>query len=324
MDATQDLTDEQQAKLMKFLQPQEAGQIGPSVVPAESVPQETSSDDTADAKDTHLTPEVNDSTDGKIVDSHPGVQPEELTPYLKNQEVQSDRWGPDKEAAVMDRITKGYKSPGFIASEGLAGLGDAIMQGVARAGSGNFLNNIQRNKEANINNARETSKSLDESNLKHLAEKRGLEGMSSKTPLGASETPMLSAVLQKMGYPPDKIEGMLKNPMAAKAALGPMADIFSATMKAQLEAELKKMELGMQAQNLSLTHEEKSRQLALDKLKEEKDAADKLSNPLTHPFSAWAARKKQEEAAGLMPSHGVPDLGSTFNGQKVMSVKRIK
>ena len=57
-------------------------------------------------------------------------------------------------------------------------------------------------------------------------------------------------------------------------------------------------------------------------LKENQEAS---KHWIAHPFKAAAARDRLAGGAGgNTPAHGVPDLGDTFNGEKVVGVKKIK
>ena len=55
-------------------------------------------------------------------------------------------------------------------------------------------------------------------------------------------------------------------------------------------------------------------------LKEDEEAS---KHWISHPFKASEARSRVASGSSGS-SHGIPDIGSTFNGQKVISVKRIK
>lgn len=190
-------------------------------IPQSSIPANNPSD----------TSEGNDADNEKVASSHPGTQADELTPYLKQLETNVDKFGPEQEAQVMNSLRQGYKKPGFIASEGLAGLGDSIMQGVARAGQGNALNTIERNKEMALTQAPEEMKQLREGNLQGMKEKMALEGMSGATPLGASQLgpsmflvkqmfPDMSAAEQaKMAQNPAALQAMLPQGVSLKEAL---------------------------------------------------------------------------------------------------------
>lgn len=224
------------------------------------------------------TTDSNDAGNEKVESSHPGLQSDELTPYLKGQEAQLDKWNPDKEAAVMQHLQEGYKKPGFLLAEGAAGLGDAIMQGVARAGSGNFLNTVEKNKENAIKNASDQLTHLDESNLKHMGVKQGLEAMRPGSALNKSATPVLEATLKAMGIPEADIPKFLSNPNEARKAIETLKEVIPAKDKVKIENELKIIELRMQEANLAQTHKERSTQQALEEKKNEGEAAKTLAN----------------------------------------------
>lgn len=200
-----------------------------------------------EATDAHLTEESNDADTEKVADAHPGTQPDELTPYLKNEEAKVDKWGPEQEAAVMQHLLKSESSPGMALAKGAAGLGDAIMQGVARAGPGNFLSTME-NREQNINKTvGELTPRLREANLKGMEIKEGLEGQSPKTPLGAANLPALRAVGGAYGMTPAQVDALAKsNPKAAMQMLEKYGEFASGKMKASIEQEMKMLEIQLQ------------------------------------------------------------------------------
>lgn len=236
------------------------------------------------------TPDKNDADNSKVADSHPGLQPSDLEGYIKGQESQLDKWGPDKEAAVMQNVTEGYKKPGYIASEGLAGLGDAIMQGVARAGPGGSLNAVMRNKENAIKNTGDQISRLQEGNMKQMAAKQSLEAMRPGSALSKSATPVLEATLKAMGIPDDQIPKFLSNPNEARRAIETLKEVIPAKDKIKIENELKLMELRLQEANINATHAEHSAQQDIERGKTRSEAA-----------KALLARGPLDKAASLVP-----------------------
>lgn len=212
----------------------------PTVAPA--------TDDTPSAADTHLTPAENDFDEDKIVDSHPGVQPSELTKYLKSEESKVDQYGPEQERAVMESLLKSHGSPGASLAKGAAGFADAVMQGVAEAGQGNFLNSIEQNEAKNDKLVSELTPRLREANLKGMGIKEGLEEQSPETPLGSANLPALRAIGSAYGLTPDQVGALAKsNPKAAMAMLDKYGEFASQKMKNQIEQEMKMLEIQLQA-----------------------------------------------------------------------------
>lgn len=249
------------------------------------------------AFDTNETPVKNDADSTKVVDSHPGLQPNDLQGYIGQQQGQLDKWSPDKEAAVIQNVSEGYRKPGFIASEGLAGLGDAIMQGVARAGPGQSLNAVMRNKENAIKNTSDQFAHLQEGNTKNMAAKMALDKMNPNSALSKSATPILEATLRSMGIPEDQIPKYLSNPEEARKAIEVLKEVIPAKDKVRIENELKMMELRLQEANMNATHAEKKVQQGIEKGKSEQDALKELGgmswyNRALHPGIAGSLKQK--------------------------------
>lgn len=66
-----------------------------------------------------------------------------LMNYFKEQSGLLDKYGPDKQAAANKAINKAQYSPLGAIDQAVGGFADALMQGVARAGKGDVLSNIQ-------------------------------------------------------------------------------------------------------------------------------------------------------------------------------------
>lgn len=296
---------------------------GKPLAPASPTPVVPSNPDMAQT-DTSIS-EVNN--DDKIQDSHPGHKPDDLTNYVKGQESQLDKYGPEQEQEVIDSILKSQGSAGNRFARAGAGLGDALM-GVAGKSSPGFLNSLE-NREAGQNKmALESVPTLAKMNAEKMAGKERLEGMTSSTPLGASMTAPLAAFFERVGVPKSEIPGLLKNPAAARSVIEPFAQVMSADEKIKMETMLRQLEISQRGTQIQSEVENRKAQ---QKLEEEKQKSQSLTEYAKMP---WYSRimhpgisselEKQSGLAKEEPSHGVPDLGSTFNGQKVTSVKRIK
>jgi len=116
-----------------------------------------------------------------VADSHPGTTPDELkvaglqdllTPpsaqsnYFDQQRQQTQQFGPDTQLALL----KAQNGLGMGFAKAGAGLADAIMQGVARAGTGKFSENLNASNKATA----EALPSLQGANLKQMAAVKGV------------------------------------------------------------------------------------------------------------------------------------------------------
>jgi hypothetical protein len=193
-----------------------------------------------------------DNNDERIQDSHPGHQPEDLAGYVKGQEAQIDKYGPEQEKAVINNILQSQGSAGNRAARGFAGLGDAIMGVAGKTGPG-FLNSLE-NREQNQNKmALESIPQLQGMNEKNMAAKQALEGLTSTSPLGASQTPGITAILKQLGIPDSEIPKIVQNPAAAKAILEPMVTYGSEKEKTKAAMILKEIEVAQQQAQLAAT-----------------------------------------------------------------------
>lgn len=200
-------------------------------------------------------PNEEENTDARITDSNPGHEPDKLAQYVQNQQGQIDKWGPDKQAALMQHLQEGYRKPGYVIAKGGATLADAIMQGVARAGSSGNLAAIDERENQNLNRAAEMGKSLNEQNISNLGAKRSLESMTSSTPLGGAQS-KAAQFLAKQLYPnisPEKLAEIGSNPQALTAILPAGVDLKKALAEIENTAAYRKAELGLQGATLENT-----------------------------------------------------------------------
>ncbi len=303
------LNDDENKKLSDFLTPQSPT---PPLTPGEDIGSE--------------------NDDSKTVDSNPGHSPQDLEGYIASQTAQIDKYGPEQEKAVMDSIVKGRGSLGRGVSHAGATFADALMQGVAGAGNPGFAKNLDEN-QARVDEMRLKEPQVEQAmNAQNMGAKEKLAGMTSSSPLGASMTAPLAAFFKRVGVPESEIPKMLANPAAARGVVEPFAAVMTAEDKMKMETMLRQLELGQRDEQIRGTLANQEAQTALDKSKQEQDALKTISNqgPLDSILhNRWTSEGKAlREKAGLdkpeEPSHGIPDLGETFNGHKVIGVKRIK
>lgn len=230
--------------------------------------------------------------DEKIMDSNPGHAPEDLANYVRGQQAQIDKYGPEQEKAVIDNILKSQNSIGTRIGRGANTFADAVMRGVAGAPS-DFLQNFnqQRNEEnAMLANEIPTLQNL---NMQNMAAKERLEGMTSTSPLGASQVAPLAAFFKKVGVPEKDIPAILANPSAARSVVEPFAALMTNEQKLQMESLLKSLELNQRSSEFE----------ASNKLDEEKRKQEALESVAKMPW--WShitnrpALKAMKEQAGL-------------------------
>lgn len=263
--------------------------------------------------------------DERIQDSHPGNQPEDLLANdIQGKITQSQKYGPDQEQAVLDNIMKSQGSLGNRLSRAGAGLGDAIM-GVAGKQSPGFLNSLE-NREAGQNKmALDSIPALSALNKEKMGEKQALEGMTSSTPLGKATAQAYQKVFKQLFPQMSQAEltMLTKNPSIAAKIFPDMAPIIDKQVQNELKKEQIEATIGNQKQQRELEERKTKMEAAKDVM-----AGSKI--PFVGPTHTekLAASRTLGQLAGGSPepsqSHGIPDLGSTFNGHKVIGVKRIK
>lgn len=145
----------------------------------------------------------------KIVPSHPGLTADEIKTYLDQQRGQIDKYGPDAEAAVMDDIRKKMHGGLNTAAHGMAGMSDAIMQGVARAGSGQAEARLNEREENEARNRLTAAQHEGTLNLETLKAKEGLDQMDPNSGLGRAMLSTWGPLMDKLGIPKDKQATMM-------------------------------------------------------------------------------------------------------------------
>jgi hypothetical protein len=299
------LDPDQLQQLYKFIQPpamaqgmamQNAG--APSTPPAGGAPPPPT--DIAQAGETAT--KGDQDTDTKIADSHPGLAPGALDSYIQGQEKGVDKFGPDKQAAVMDMIAKQNNSLGNRIGRGGSAFADAIMQGVARAGNPGFLKSYDDRQKTLADRAIEGGKSLNEQQQTGLKEKQGLEEMSPATPLGASNLPMLQSVAKMYGMSPSAVASLAKtNPKTAIDMLNKVGEFATGKMKAEVEQELKILEIQVQQANAQAMQgiARSGKDIEAKKEQTEKDKAILGAGSPLNPFNPVTHQQKKAALSDL-------------------------
>lgn len=213
--------DDKQKSLMDFLQPpgmqqglNTAQAMGIGAPPAGGSPPPP-----AVLTQKPLAPESEDENDNpeedksNIVDSHPLAQ---LPNYIQQQEQQVDKYSPDKQQAVLDHIQQEQTGLGTRLGRAGSTLADAIMQGVARAGPSDFRKTYDDNLLNRNKMQAAALPQLQEMNAKNMGAKERLEGMTSSTPLGASEAVAAKLVAKDLfpGKTEAEYDQLSQNPSA--------------------------------------------------------------------------------------------------------------
>lgn len=305
--------DDQNKQLMNFLQ---SG--GPSTPPAGGgIPPPPPTDIAPIANVPHGTNDTDPAT--KVADSHPGLQPGDLPSYVQGQEKQVDKYGPDQQKAVMDMIAQQQGGLREGIGRRMTGLGDDLIQISGKGNPGHLANYTERENQV-ANRAANVGKDLNTQNLEGLKTKEGLEGLTSTSPLGASESKPAMFLAKQLwpNIPPKVLQSIGQNPRALSGILGPGVDLNKALAEIQSTAAYRQAEIGMQKATLENTASnqktqagiaEQARQTEAQRMQTEKDKAIANGSPI--PFVGPSHAEKQSALGRLSSGPGGAPQGAS-------------
>lgn len=223
-----------------------------------------------------------------------------LNQLLSQQKEGLGKYGPEQQMAVQKALIEGRTGLGPSLARAGGGLADAIMQGVARAGPSHFQENItnQQNQLAG-----EQMGTMKEAQAGKMAQMKAQMQLSQEDP----NSPLSKIAQQAEG--PTLISLGAKKEDVAKMPASLIGDFLA--KKVTLTEALARIQQEGTYQRGMLAN----KQQELDEKKNEFETGHPIMNAL---FG------KDQAASSSEGAHGIPDLGSTFNGQKVIGVKKIK
>lgn len=199
---------------------------------------------------------------------------------------------------------------------------------------GDTFGNVGQAKAGQTPSGFTTQKTL--SDMNETSKKSQLDNLTqsiANDPMSSTSKMAQMTLMQSMGIKPGDPRAARIQSMSARAITGIMPQMNDA-VKAQIDREKASVEekhLQAELGNQDLARKTAAENAAREDRKVNIDAAqDVLKNtssirdfiPGNGPRDA--ARHTLEQGMSNGPSHGVPDLGSTFNGHKVTKVTRIK
>lgn len=183
------------------------------------------------------------------------VQPETVVPtntqgtsdYVNQQQAAIGKYGPEQQLAVEQAIRKGQNSPGSLVGQGLAGLGDAIMQGVGRTGNPGFLKGVQERQQAQGAQQLGAYQRAGTQNMQQVEAKQKLDAIDPKSGLSQSKQNDYAPLLSKLGYSKSAISNLSANGIDSAVSL------MTQFGGKQIEMMIKQFELGLEAQKVKET-----------------------------------------------------------------------
>lgn len=240
----------------------------------------------------------------------PTMNPSDIASYLGKQGQSLEKFGPDKQMALQQQLNARKDSLGYKSGDALSGFADALMQGVSRAGNSNFKGQYETQENQYAQDQMNTLRGANEAQGKNTEAKMTLDKMNPNSVLSKTAQGTYAPLFQELGYPPGKLNGMsaanIDNALQLMAVYGGK-EIEAKIKKYELDIERTRTEAALANTQSETSHRKDQERFERDKLKAE------------HPFLSMTGGLDGEESFG-----GVPSVGGTFNGEKVMRVTRVK
>jgi hypothetical protein len=174
----------------------------------------------------------------------PNVQPDDIAGYLSSKRKAMNQFGAEDRMNLQNSLNKRRNSFGYKATEGLKGLADSIMMGVAGAGNPGWQQQFQQGEEQNAQNQINALKDEHEMNMESVQGGMSLDQMNPASPLSKMKQESYAPLFQKLGYQPDKLQGMsaanIDNALALMAQFGG-AEVQAMIKQYELDIERTKM-----------------------------------------------------------------------------------
>lgn len=174
----------------------------------------------------------------QIGSSHPGLSQDQIEQYLAQQKSQLNKYGPDEEKAVMDEIRKRQGGLSGVIGDKMAQASDDVMQGVARAGSGQAMARRQQAKEFELNNTLQEQQDLAKNNRETVGANQAMDAMNPSSAIGKAMMSTWGPLLDKMGIPKDKQAAMIPSLVQSMTPeLVKHEDVMAKLKAAQMQKE---------------------------------------------------------------------------------------
>lgn len=228
----------------------------------------------------------------------------ELTNYLNQQKQQINKYGPEQQLAVQQQILNSQKGPGSIIGQGLAGLGDSIVQGVARAGNPGFLKSLQERQNEQGQAVTKSLESARGANLQNVEAGQKLDAMDPHSAYSKAEQSTYAPLFAKLGYKPAALQNM------SAANIQSALQLMTQFGGKQIEMMIKQFEMQQKQQEINETHRANVSKEGTEQEKVGTEAAKEILNgskipgvPPTHE-AKLGAENVLEKAAGVSSGAG--------------------
>lgn len=265
-----------------------------------------------------------------------GVTPDEISGYLTKQRQNVNKFGPDQQMELEKNLLSRRDSLGSRLTSGAKGFADALMMGVARAGNPGWQQQYEGRQDQIARESMDNFKSAREGNLKQVEAGMSLDKMDPQSPLSQESRETYAPLFEKLGYPPEKLDGMsaanIESAMSLMTQFGGME--IQAAIK-QYELEIERARLAAAGAKAGAEERSATENLKMQAAKELAGEKDNLRvGPIPVPFTkapTAASRKgteylerKLSEGDAPAPSSGVVDVSSEEEAEALPPGSRFK
>lgn len=227
----------------------------------------------------------------------PPPQDNELSNYLAQQKAGLQKYGPEQQMAVEQDILKRRQSLPQVAGNAMTGFADALMQGVARAGPGQFQQNLQNRNQQTEQGMRGAMEKAQSGKMAQIKAQNDLMATDPNSPLSKVAQRANASTLLAAGVPKEAISFM---PASLIGEIGNKnVTLLDDKQKMMLEQSYRMAGLDLQAQQIRATigNQKSERRLAGAKGLSDRSWLQKSAELV--PFVKSDATKVfQQEASG--------------------------
>lgn len=173
------------------------------------------------------------------------VTPDQIASYLGTQKNSLDKYGPEAQMNLQKSLNARRDSLGYRATDAGKGFADALMMGVAGAGNPNWQGQFENQENQYSKDQMDTLRGANEAQFKTTEAKMNLEKMDPNSQLSKTSQQAYGPLFQKLGYPPNKLQGM------SAANIDSALQLMTAYGGKQVEAQIKQYELEIERMRLA-------------------------------------------------------------------------
>lgn len=230
----------------------------------------------------------------------------DLQDFLSKQNAGLDKYGPEQQMAVEQDILKRRHGLGSITGNAMTGFADALMQGVARAGSSNFQQNLQNRNDKTEEGMRTAMQNAQTGKVAQLNQQMKLGEIDPNSPLSKMAQKANASTLMEAGVPAKAIPFM---PASLISDIGTKnITLLDDRVKMQMEQAFRMAGLQLQAEQIHATigNQQAERRLGAAKESAGQGIWKKVTSQLTP-----SGRASQAVLTNTMKTGNVEPLASS-------------